>query len=103
MRTLATAIVLFATVAAADPHDFRVSQFGNPATTPTANDDFRVFARELSAALTSVNLMPPETLGHSGFFFGAELAVVNFETDKFKFPTIKEFKGPMLLPSVHLR
>ncbi|MFL5320990.1 MAG: hypothetical protein ACJ790_15110, partial [Myxococcaceae bacterium] len=54
-------------------------------------------------ALTSVNLMPPETLGHSGFYFGAELGVVNLETSKFKFPTVKAFKGPMLLPSVHIR
>ncbi|MFL5318242.1 MAG: hypothetical protein ACJ790_01200, partial [Myxococcaceae bacterium] len=103
MRTFGIALVLFASTALADPHDFRVADLGNPATTPTANDDFRIFARELSAALTSVNLMPPETLGHSGFYFGAELGVVNLETSKFKFPTVKAFKGPMLLPSVHIR
>lgn len=103
MRTLAIALVLFASTAFADRNDFRVSELGQPGVDPAANDNFRIFARELSAALTSVNLMPPETLGHSGFFFGAELAVVNLETSKFQFPTNKEFKGPLLLPSIHIR
>lgn len=109
MRSLARAlpfvvvVLLGSAIAVADPHDFHVADLGQPGVVPTANDDFRIFARELSAGLTSVNLMPPETLGHSGFFFGAELAVANFQSTRFKLPTARTFSGPMLLPSVHIR
>lgn len=102
-RLLATTFVFCATAALADPNDFQIHKLGRPGVDPSANANFRIFARELSAGLTSVNLMPPETLGHAGFQFGAELAVVNFASDRFTMPTTRDFGGTLLLPSVHIR
>ena len=103
--------LLLASAAFADPYDFRISDLGNPSPTagafnakPSANANFRVFARQLGAALTSVNLTPSETLGHSGFAFSAELSVVDFGTQIVKLPTEnRDFRGPMLIPSMHVR
>lgn len=102
-RVIATTIVLSATLALADPNDFQIHRLGQPGVDPNANANFRIFARELSAALTSVNLAPPETLGHAGFQFGVELGVVNLDTSRFTLPTTREFRGPLLLPSIHVR
>lgn len=123
---------LFACVASADPYDFRISDLGNPFAAapncerrpndyarcpvpsggfsqgaynydPAANGNFRAFARQLGAALTSVNLSPPETLGHSGFAINAELSIVDFGNPAVPLPTEQPFRGPMLIPSVHIR
>jgi hypothetical protein len=99
-------VALVALPAAADSYDFQVWKLGNPTAgqtnyNPTANANFRAFARQFAAALTSVNLMPPETLGHSGFAFSAETAIVNFGTGTL--PTTDVYSGPLLLPSVHVR
>lgn len=90
----------------ADTYDFKIYQLGNPQLggtgyTPRADANFRSFARQLGAAITSVNLSPPETLGHSGFDFSAELSVVDFQGGTL--PTEGEFKGPLLIPSLHVR
>ncbi len=112
MRTLrllfSFGCLLIGAVAFADPYDFRISNLGNPVKggfnyTPSADANFRVFARQLGAALTSVNLSPSETLGHSGFAFNAELSTVFFGQQQVKLPTEAEFHGPMLIPSVHIR
>lgn len=103
---LATSLLSFA--AGADTYDFRVYQLGNPQSSGAANGNFRVFARRFAAAMTSVNLAPPETLGHSGFNFGAELSVVDFGKGA-TLPiegcggTACAFAGPMLIPTVHVR
>src|SRR5689334_13187901 len=95
----AIAVALASTSALADPNDFRIFDLGQPAPascvvveggcnipnsdaskpptfvphgTPQANANFRIFIRELAAALTSVNLMPPSSLGHAGFAVNAE-------------------------------
>jgi hypothetical protein len=108
-RIAALAVVLVGGAAAADPYDFRVYQLGNPAQggigyTPEANANFRIFARELAAALTSVNLSPPETLGHAGFAINAELSVVQLKLSQFTLPTEqKPATDTILIPSVHLR
>jgi len=108
-RTAALAVVLMGGAALADPYDFRVYQLGNPAPggfayTAEANANFRIFARELAAALTSVNLSPPETLGHAGFAFNAELSVVQLDLKKFSFPTEQApATDTILIPSVHIR
>ncbi len=121
-RFFALAVVLSSAVASADNYDFRIFQLGNPqgceastpgckvetngaGYTPRANGNFRVFARQFAAAMTSVNLAPPETLGHSGFMFGAELSVIDFGLgDEVQVKNVTEsFKGPMLLPSIHVR
>lgn len=101
---------LASTSAFADANDFRIYQLGNPQPsgagfTPSANGNFRAFARRLGAAMTSVNLAPPETLGHSAFAISAELSVVDFGsaiavTD---LPTQRPIGGPVLLPSIHIR
>jgi hypothetical protein len=89
-----------------DPYEFQIYKLGNPQPGGTnysasANDAFRSFARQMGAAMTSVNLAPTETLGHSGFSVTAELAFVNFGGAKL--PTVGEFQGPLMLPGVHFR
>ena len=115
---MALAVGVWAAGAGAEPNDFRVYQLGNPSPgglgyDPSANARFRVFARELAAGLTSVNLSPPETLGHAGFAVNSELSVVNFQTQSFVFPTQQRLddvssggsapSGTVLVPSVHVR
>jgi hypothetical protein len=102
-RWTAIAALVLGASALAEPNDLRLWRLGNPSTQPEANDRFRVFARQLGAALSSVNLMPPETLGHAAFSVTAELSVVDLKTEEFRFPTEGDFKGPLLIPSVHLR
>ncbi len=122
------ATLLGSGLALADPYDFLVYRLGQPAPvicepaeggcnipktsgqptfvalgTPGANAAFRSFARELAAALTSVNLSPPETLGHSGFAVNAELSVVQWKTAQFAMPTEQAVPSSVLVPSVHLR
>lgn len=117
MRPSATSVlvglVLLSQLASADPYDLRVYKLGNPNSSgtgydPAANANFREFAREFGAALTSANLTPPETLGHAGFAINAELSIVNF-ADSVVIPT-EQFtadregiSGALLIPSVHVR
>lgn len=103
-------VALSSTCALADAYDFRVYQLGNPQASgvggsTAANASFRAFARRLGAAITSVNLSPPETLGHSAFAISAELSVVDLQgaTAVNQFPTQREVSGPVLLPSIHIR
>ncbi len=101
---------LASTSALADAYDFRIYQLGNPrpnstGSTPAANAAFRAFSRRLAAAMTSVNLMPPETLGHSAFAISAELSVVDLggQAAPNQIPTRSGINGPLLLPSIHIR
>jgi hypothetical protein len=113
--------VLSSATAFADAYDFRIYQLGNPQCRQSAGDgsctvgatgyqaganaNFRAFARRLAAAMTSVNLMPPETLGHSAFAISAELSVVDFQgaVSNTEMPTERPINGPVLLPSIHIR
>ncbi|HZH03692.1 MAG TPA: hypothetical protein VEY30_07910 [Myxococcaceae bacterium] len=99
----AAAVLALAGQAWANRNDFRVHQLGNPADRPEANADFRAFARELGAGLSSVTLAPPETLGYSGFNVNLELSAVSFDTSAVRFPTERAFRSPLLLPSLHVR
>ncbi|MEW5738385.1 MAG: hypothetical protein AB1938_05635 [Myxococcota bacterium] len=106
LATLPCLALALATSARADTYDFKIYQLGNPQVggtgyTPRADANFRAFVRQFGAAMTSVNLAPPETLGHSGFAFNAELSVVDFQGGTL--PTEGEFKGPLLIPSLHVR
>jgi hypothetical protein len=100
-------VLVMATSAFADTYDFRIAQLGDPGTDPnapaavSANAHFRSFARQFAAAMTSVNLAPPETLGHSGFAVNAELSIVDFGGGAL--PTSGAFTGPLFIPSVHFR
>jgi hypothetical protein len=103
-----TGLCLAAGPSLADRNHVRLSQLGNPIAgagfNPRANSSFRIFARELGAALTSTNLTPPETTGHSGFAFNLELSVADLQPGgNFTMPTESAFNGPLLLPSVHIR
>jgi hypothetical protein len=107
-RIVALGWCIGAAAAQASPYDFRLIALGNPTPgganyNPSANANFRAFARELGAALTSVNLMPPSTLGYNGFAIGTELSILNLATDRFVFPTEDALSGPLLVPSLHLR
>lgn len=102
--------VLSSFTALADPYDFRIYQLGNPqpggvGSSDAANANFRAFARRMGAAMTAVNLQPPETLGHSAFAISAELSVVDFggATAATQLPTTKPVSNPVLLPSLHVR
>jgi hypothetical protein len=114
------ALLVLSAGALADPNDVRLYQLGNP-TTAGANANFRAFARELGVAMSSVNLMPPETLGHAGFSVTAEASYVFLQgkdgsgspcstptASCFLFPN-EELRGNgvglsgMLIPSVHVR
>ena len=120
MRTLrrfsATAALICGGLVLAAPNDFRIQLLGNPndpATGSLANANFKAFTKEFGAALTSMNLAPPSTLGHSGFAVAAELSVVSLKgytpgdtalpTPSFHMPTESNYRGPTLLPSIHVR
>jgi hypothetical protein len=65
--------------------------------------------RQLAAAITAVNLAPPETLGHAAFAISADFQVIDFGApaqvggQEVRFPFEGDFRGPLLLPSVHVR
>jgi hypothetical protein len=104
---IALIFTLVPALALADAYDFKIYQLGNPQAgatgfTPSANANFRAFARQFAAAISSVNLMPPETLGHSAFAMSAEISVVDFGANP-TLPTESPFKGPLLIPSLHIR
>jgi hypothetical protein len=93
-------------VAYADKNDIQISKLGNPNAlglnhSPTANSDFQAFARTFGAALTSANLMPPETLGHSGFNVNLELSVISLPDATI--PTEGDQPGSVLMPAFHVR
>lgn len=107
-RLASLAAVLVSSAAVADDNDFRIYRLGNPDPgevnhVPDANANFRAFARELGAAISSVNLMPPETLGHAAFAVSAEIGVVSLDTSSFTFPSDRPNNGTLLLPSLHVR
>src|SRR4051812_32792920 len=83
MRAVFLCVVIAAAPAFADAYDFRLYRLGSPQPGGNldANGNFRVFARQLAAAMSSVTLMPPETLGHAGFAFSAELSVIDIQQD----------------------
>ncbi|HEX8705350.1 MAG TPA: hypothetical protein VF815_41340 [Myxococcaceae bacterium] len=95
-------------VAYADKNDIQISRLGNPDAnelgfSERANSDFQAFARTFGAAITSANLMPPETLGHSGFNVNVELSVVSLPSDTVIPTEGGEQPGSVLMPSVHVR
>ncbi|GMU09681.1 hypothetical protein [Corallococcus caeni] len=111
-RCLLLATALSGAAAHADDNDLVLSRFGVERRGATAvitntefaeaSADFRAFARTFGAVMTSANLMPPRTTGHSGFAFNAELSVVSLPEDV-QLPTEKEQPGSMLVPSLHVR
>ena len=113
VRPLAVALALCAGTAAADPYDFDLYKLGNTFQGGTnydinANARYRVVMRQLAAAMTAVNLAPPETLGHAAFAISADLQVVNIDNatvggSEVRLPLEGDFKGPLLIPSVHIR
>lgn len=114
MRTFSrwVALVAWASGAAAyaDNNDLRIWQLGpvdNVAANESAasranNADFQAFARVMGAAITSVNLMPPETTGHSAWAVNAELSVVSLP-DSVRIPTQASQPSTVLIPSFHVR
>ncbi len=108
LRALGGIVFLLTTAAGAQSYDFRLEKLHNPNPRPgavdastSANSDFRAFARTFGAAMTSANLAPPETLGHTGFAVNAEVSVVDFRGATL--PTAGAFNGPLLMPSLHIR
>jgi hypothetical protein len=106
-RWMALAALLSGVAARADQNDLRIADLGNPDqgeanASATANTDFQAFARAMSASITSVNLMPPETLGHAAFNINAELSVVSLPSS-IRIPTEGGQPGTVLVPSFHIR
>lgn len=112
MSTRAGLIVTLALLASSPalaqdfPNDFQLSKLGNPQPestnfSPRANGNFRSFARQFAAVMTSSNGMPPETLGHSGFAFNLDFAFHNLDPQSL--PTRGTARGIGFFPMVHLR
>ncbi|WP_426754274.1 hypothetical protein [Myxococcus sp. Y35] len=104
-RWLALAAWASGASAVAAPNDLQIARFGNPtgdARVASADADFQAFARIMGAAITSANLMPPETTGHSAWAINAELSVVSLP-DSVNIPTQNEQPGTVLIPSFHAR
>ncbi|RKH51443.1 hypothetical protein D7X96_17395 [Corallococcus interemptor] len=111
-RWLVLATALSGAAAHADDNDLKISRFGverrgsssviSDTQFAEASADFRAFARTFGAVMTSANLMPPRTTGHSGFAFNAELSVVSLPEDV-QLPTEAEQPGSVLVPSLHVR
>jgi hypothetical protein len=106
-RWLALAALTSGAVAYADDNDLRIAELGNPvgvgARQNAAGDaDFQAFARVMGAAITSVNLMPPESTGHSAWAVNAELSVVSLP-DSVRIPTETQQPATVLIPSFHVR
>jgi hypothetical protein len=97
---------LAAVSALAEPQDFQLYKLGNPATDAgiNANANFRLFASQLGAAITSYNLEPPETLGHSGFNIAFEYAIATINNSPSVWPTVQGAPpSTLLMPTLHLR
>jgi len=91
----------------ADKNDIQISRLGNPDVgevggSATANSDFQAFARTFGAAITSANLMPPETLGHSGFNVNMELSVISLPSETV-IPAEGGQPSAVLMPAFHVR
>ncbi|MGA9526256.1 MAG: hypothetical protein WBV82_32650 [Myxococcaceae bacterium] len=110
-RIVTIGLLLWSVTSFADPYDLRLYKLGNPTQDIAANAKFAAFARQFAAGLTSVNLTPPETLGHSAFSVTAELSVVQFDQSdgELAIPTVHNdgtrpgITGALLLPSIHIR
>ncbi len=104
-RWLALAAWACGASAVASPNDLEIVRFGNPtgpARVASADADFQAFARIMGAAITSANLMPPETTGHSAWAINAELSVVSLP-GSVSIPTQGEQPSTVLIPSFHAR
>ncbi len=92
-------------------YDIQLAKLGNPQAggfgyNPRADSNFRVFARQLAAAITSANGAPPETLGHSGFAMTAELSLASLSipaAGDYRMPTAGTYQDFLKIPSLHLR
>ena len=106
---LALGLGLAGAPALAGPNDLELRQLGNPTPgaagySAQANADFRALANVLGAAITSVNLMPPETTGHAAWSVNAELSVVSLPgEDSLTLPTQGRRPSSLLIPGVHVR
>ena len=111
-RWLVLATALCGAAAHADDNDLSIARFGverrggddviSAEQFAQASADFRAFARTFGAVMTSANLMPPRTTGHSGYAFSAELSVVSLP-ESVALPTERAQPGSLLLPSLHVR
>jgi hypothetical protein len=107
MRRLLCGLVVVACNALALPvfaeaQDFQLYKLGAPGS--GGNESFRTFANQLGVAVSSFNLSPPETLGHSAFNFAFEYMMAKVDTDAAVWPTAGNPPSDLLLmPTVHIR
>jgi len=94
---------LVAATALADSGDFQLYKLGNPSTVAESNANFRIFANELAAAISSFNGAPPETLGHSGFNIAFEYQVAQVDNNANYWPTSSSDSKYLMMPSLHVR
>ncbi len=104
-------LALASSVALAEPYDLQLSRLGNPQAggfgySNRADGNFRIFARQFAAAISGLNLAPPETLGSSGFSVTAEMALVDFgiaPSNPYQLPSQSIVQSPLKLYSLHVR
>jgi hypothetical protein len=107
--TIRLAVLVCCTTASfghASVYELNLHRLGNPRAGGTsysaqADGNFRVFARQLGAALTSSNLTAPVTLGVLGFAVSPEISFIDLPGDPL--PLSAEWKGMLRLPSLHVR
>ncbi len=95
-----------ATPALADSQDFQLYRLGEPVggDAKTINNNFRIFANQLGVAVSSYNLTPPETLGHSAFNFGVALAATKVDATPAYWPRAGTPATDLLLmPTAYVR
>lgn len=82
-------------------YEFELEKLQNPGSSSDADPNFHAFARLVGAAITSASSTAPDTLGASGFAVTAETSIVNLKAAAL--PTVDTLRGPLLLPSLHIR
>jgi hypothetical protein len=105
---LASLLMTLSVPALADPQDFQLYKLGEPVGTKeqidAINNNFRIFANQLGVGISSFNLSPPETLGHSAFNFGVVFAAAKVDPDAAIWPRAGQPASDMLLmPTAYIR
>ncbi len=101
-------MVLLSLPAGAVETDFSLPRLGNPRFDapnyqPTAEGNFRSFARQLAAAFSSTGLTPAQSIGSLGFAVAIESGLVSVPQEASPWPTTAPTPSVLFVPSVSVR